>query len=231
MPAVTFDIERAGRARLYHARAGRGSARQARALSTPLWLLTNALFAALQYPAFRTARVSIHPPGVRSGRRVRIYYTWHGLSWVSHVAFRAVPRTERPVSIAHDGPASRLNQRASVWYGFDMLVFARHMGVTGRDQIVEFLRVERRGVMIFPDSGGPYGILKPGMLEIARRAQAELVPFVVHTRGAPSVGRRMRHRVPLPFCRVELEFGEALLPESTTLDACARALEHLDRSS
>ena len=80
---------------------------------------------------------------------------------------------------------------------------------------------------------GPHRKIKPGLLLLARRSDALIVPIVV------GVARRWiarswdRHRVPLPFGRCVFAFGKAIdvcgeSKEEVTTDSIERAFAELE---
>ena len=80
--------------------------------------------------------------------------------------------------------------------------------------------------MNLPDSGGPYGKMKPGILEVARACGAALVPFQVTASPSVVLGKKLRHVMPVPYCRIDVRRGE-LLDGDATVDECQRALDAL----
>ena len=143
-------------------------------LGAPLVLLSNGLFFLGFLPVLATSSVR-WPPLVgqlqsRLERRWRpiIYMGWHAYSWCSYLVFRELPAALRPTSIAHDGVASRFNSRCGSWLGLDTLVYQRHAPTPPRQQIVDYALEYRRHLVLFPDSGGPYRVLKPGVVAVAR---------------------------------------------------------------
>ena len=221
---MRVEVETIGRGRLLHVRDGEGR------LPAPWIRAFNGLFAAWMWPAFRTARVStLELPA--SSNRPRVYYSWHAYSWVAHLIIAAIRSDERPAAIAHSGVASQLNQRAGAFLGSEMLVFDVDSEMSPRAQIAEAMRVHGCDVMIFADSGGPYFVLKPGMLHIAREVGAELVPFVIESRPALRFGKTMRHLVPVPLARLRMVAGPPIDSASASLDACTAALEALEASA
>ena len=199
-------------------------------LTEPLFVLSNVVFSAALYPVTLTTRVrwSPSPAGLaeylKSRWRPLIYYSWHGNSWPSFIAFRSLPRALRPTAVAHDGAVSRVNARSGAWTGIDMLIFQRHAVASPREQIVAYVEKNRRHLMLFPDSGGPYRRLKPGMLEIASELDAALVPFMVRARPEITLGRTMRHLLPLPFGDLELRYATPFAAAEATIERCERSL-------
>jgi hypothetical protein len=153
---------------------------------------------------------------------------WHEYSWGAYLAFRRLPASLRPTSIAHDGLASRLNSRCGSWLGLDTLVYQRHGAAPPRQQIAEYALAYRRHLVIFPDSGGPYRVLKPGIVSVARAIDALVVPFAIRARRSVRVGRELRHLVPWPTSRLELVCGEPLAGCEIDERSCNRALRELE---
>jgi lysophospholipid acyltransferase (LPLAT)-like uncharacterized protein len=80
-----------------------------------------------------------------------------------------------------------------------------------------------------PDSGGPYGVMKPGILEVARACDALVVPFAVAAQPSLTLGRTLRHVVPLPFARVTLRCAAPIAAADATVEDCQRAIDALVR--
>jgi hypothetical protein len=196
----------------------------------PLFVLSNASLFALHAPSMWSARVTFAEPLeplVEAARaRPLLWLTWHRFNFAATAALRALPASIRPTLVMHDGLASRaLTHEASVWLGFETFVFRRRSEVAPRAQLVDYVRRSGRSIVNLPDSGGPYGVMKPGILEVARACDALIVPFVVDAQPALALGRRLRHVVPLPFARVTLRRGAPLA--DATVDDCQRALDAL----
>lgn len=196
----------------------------------PLFWLSNASLFALHAPAMLSARVEFATPLgplVDAARgRALVWLTWHRFNFAATAALRALPQTLRPTLVMHDGVASRaLTHEASAWLGFETFVFRRRSAVSARAQLVDYVRASGRSIVNLPDSGGPYGVMKPGILEVARACDALVVPFVVDARPALTVGRALRHVVPLPFARVTLRYAPPRDAAELTVDDCQRALD------
>jgi lysophospholipid acyltransferase (LPLAT)-like uncharacterized protein len=110
--------------------------------------------------------------------------------------------------------------------GFDAFVFRRRSSVPPREQIAHYVRTTGRSILNLPDSGGPYGVVKPGILEVARACNARIVPFVVDPQRALSVGKTLKHLIPVPYSRIDVRRGAAL-DGSATVEDCQRALDAL----
>lgn len=197
----------------------------------PLLFGSNAALHALNKAVTPTARIAFREPFVPAAHehdgRPLIYLTWHRLNYAATPVLMSLPPDARPTLVMHDGVASRaFSHRTGVWMGFECFVFRRRSSVPARVQIAEYVRATGRPILNLPDSGGPYGVVKPGILEVARACDARLVPFVVTARPALTIGRTLRHVVPLPYCRIHARRG-AILDCGATVDDCQRALDRL----
>jgi lysophospholipid acyltransferase (LPLAT)-like uncharacterized protein len=200
----------------------------------PLFWLSNASLFAVHAPAMWSARVVFATeiaPLVEAARlRPLVWVTWHRFNFAATAALRALPDGLRPTLVMHDGVASRaLTHEASAWLGFETFVFRRRSSVSARVQLVDYVRGSRRSIVNLPDSGGPYGVMKPGILEVARACDALVVPFVVDAHPALTLGRVLRQLVPLPFARVTLRHAAPRAAVELTVDDCQRALDELCR--
>jgi lysophospholipid acyltransferase (LPLAT)-like uncharacterized protein len=168
-------------------------------------------------------------PLVEAARaRPLVWLTWHRFNFAATAALRALPAALRPTLVMHDGLASRaLTHEASAWLGFETFVFRRRSAVSARAQLVDYVRSSGRSIVNLPDSGGPYGVMKPGILEVARACDALVVPFVVDARPSLTLGARLRHVVPLPWARVTLRHAAPIAAAAASVDACQRALDAL----
>ncbi len=196
----------------------------------PLFVLCNASLFALHAPAMWSARVVFADPLaplIEAARaRPLVWLTWHRFNFAATAALRALPEAIRPTLVMHDGVASRaLTHEASAWLGFETFVFRRRSSVPPRAQLVQYMRTTGRSIVNLPDSGGPYGVMKPGILEVARACDALVVPFAVEARPSLALGRTLRHVVPLPFARVTLRRAAPLA--AATVDDCQRAIDGL----
>ena len=197
----------------------------------PFLLGTNALLFGIHRVVTPTASVVFRepflPPEDASSPRPRIYMTWHRLNYVTMLMLNALPREARPTIVAHDGIASRaFSHRSSEWLGYEVFVFHRRSPVSPREQIARYMAETGRSILNLPDSGGPYGVVKPGILEVARASNARIVPFQVSSTPTVTVGTKLRHVIPVPFCRIDVRRGPALDGTATVAD-CQGALDAL----
>ena len=197
----------------------------------PLLLLTNAALFGIHRVIAPTSKVVFRElfraPEEESKLRPRIYMTWHRMNYVSVLMFHALPQDSRPTIIAHDGIASRaFTHQSSEWLGYDVFVFHRRSPVSPRDQIARYITETGRPILNLTDSGGPYGVVKSGILEVARATNALIIPFCVSSTPSMTVGRKLRHMLPVPFARVDVRRGPAL-DGNATRDDCQAALDAL----
>jgi hypothetical protein len=190
-------------------------------LLDPFLLASNAALYGLFRGVQPTSTVVFREPIVNEadGDRPIIWITWHRLNYVATPAMLALPERVRPTIICHDGVASRAFSHFSApWIGLDVFVFRRRSPVSPREQIVKYIRETGRSILNLPDSGGPYGKVKLGILEVARAADARIIPFVVDAKPSARVGKTLEHVIPLPFSRFEVRRGPALDASATASD-------------
>jgi len=117
------------------------------------------------------------------------------------------------------------------WRGATLKIWADKMGatphpmnLTGDDtlgmarQVVKLTRrvMDGKGLYINPDGpDGPAHVIKPGIIYIARKANAVILPIGAYCRKAYSLPRWDRYTIPYPFSRICYHIGEPIdgLPE------------------
>jgi lysophospholipid acyltransferase (LPLAT)-like uncharacterized protein len=201
----------------------------------PLLFLTNCAFAACLLPYLSTAVVQwARPPNLLFERalaegRPLIYYTWHAYTWLSVAAFKGFPGAVVPAILAHDGWRSRLNQRAYAWFGFPVWVYGRHSSTRPKEQIAHALVTRGGHLALAADSGGPYGRVKKGLLDIAQASGSLLVPLTFRGRRVVRLRHPVTHYIPLPFCSLVVHDGEPLDARRVDLAQCQEAMDGLER--
>jgi lysophospholipid acyltransferase (LPLAT)-like uncharacterized protein len=196
----------------------------------PLFLATNLAALLVHAPFVATARVRFREPWEPLTRisRPLIWICWHRYNFACTPAMRALPEALRPTLVMHDGAASRaFTHRSSGWLGFRAFAFRRRSPVPPRVQLIDYVKRTGRPLLNLPDSGGPYGTMKPGILEVARAVDGLLVPFAIAASASLSLGRALRHLVPAPFSTLELRRGDPIEARHATVDDCQRALDAL----
>lgn len=200
----------------------------------PVTFLSNIVVAAWVYPSWSTARVQWNPGTeelirlVESRTRSVICYSWHAYELFAVVAFRDFPDELKPLGIGHDGLLSRALNRCSSWYGYPVWAYRRRSVVRPRHQLIEFLSEEPRFVGMFPDSGGPDGVFKPGFLEMARATQSLLVPMTAVAYPKITAGVSRKYCFPLPFSLIQVFHGPPFEAIEATLEECQSQLEKQD---
>ena len=136
-----------------------------------------------------------------------IFAGWHGLTLVPALFFRG-RGFWTIISRSRDGEMQ--NQI------FNRLGFHTIRGSTGRSgarAAVESIRVLKNGAtMAFTPDGprGPSGIVQPGIVVMAKRSGAALVPVGVSASWKLHAPTWDRYMVPMPFARCTIVFGEPL---------------------
>ena len=206
-------------------------------LLRPLIVASNAAVSAWLYPCWRTARIVWHPPldvlaqRVKNTGRPIIYYSWHAYEPMLFLGMRDVPAFLRPIAIGHDGVLSRMLQSTGARLGYHMWIYRRTSAIRPRDQIIELIRARSCNIGLVTDAGGPYGRVKPGLVEIARATNAWVVPLVL--RGRPILKLRWpwRYGIPLPRCRVKVFNGQPLDGREATLRDYQSAMDDLENTA
>ena len=205
-------------------------------LLEPVVYAANLGLACCLYPAWRTARIRWEPDAAQLMRlfkersRPIMCFAWHAYELNSVCAFRDFPRDAVPTAIGHDGPQSRALQQTAAWFDFPIWVYRRRSPVPPKTQIISLLKAERPVIGVFVDAGGPDGQVRQGFLDVARAAEALLVPLAWHARPALVLRLpRRRYCVPAPFARIRAYHGQPIDGISATPDACRDALQALER--
>lgn len=203
-------------------------------LGLPLWLLSNGAV----YLASTAAQRFVHiVPGDEAALAAAqaqaggpmLYIAWHRYNYVLAQLMMRWPERSRPTLIMHDGLASRaLTHESSVWLGFTTFVFTRRGRRPPRQQIIDYIRRSGASILILPDAGGPYGVVKPGIVELAAACGAPVLPLGVHCQGTLRLGRTLRHELPRPGCRLALRAGPLIPAAAVTKERCQAALDDLE---
>lgn len=199
--------------------------------AAPLVAACNLAVFAWMYPGLRTAHPEWNPgllslaQVVRSRSRPIIYYSWHAYELLAVLAFRDFPPDVRPMPIGHDGILSRMLQYSTAWFGYSIWAYRRKSTVRPKDQLIDFLRSGPYVVGLFADSGGPDGIVKPGLPEVARESEALMIPFAVKARPVVMVPWPKKFGVPLPFSSIEAFWGPPFPGNRATVEYCQKALK------
>jgi len=134
--------------------------------------------------------------------------------------------------IGHDGILSRILQNSTAWLGYSIWVYRRQSSIRAKDQLVDFLRSGPYVVGLFADSGGPDGIVRPGLPEVARRSEAMIIPFAISARPAVTLTWPKKFSFPLPFSSIEVFWGLPIDGSKASVEHCKKALDmQVERAS
>ena len=157
--------------------------------------------------------------------RSTIITGWHGITMM------AVPFIQR----YHPDISNFIGLMPDDWRGESLRVWADKLGVTTYPmnlagdpslgmarQVVRLVRRVIRGKSLFINPDGPDGpaqVIKPGIIYIARKANAIILPIGAYCRRAYILPRWDRYTVPFPFSRIAYHIGEPIdqLPEDQIL--------------
>lgn len=169
-------------------------------LNLPIYLLVRGIGATLRIQVEGWSEVAARPGG-------KILAGWHGRTFVAAIFFRG-RGVWTIISQSRDG---EMQNRI-----FRRLGFHTIRGSTGRGgvrAIVEAIRVLREGAtMAFTPDGprGPSGVVQEGIVMMAMKSGACIVPVGVSARRRRLVGTWDRYMVPGFFSRCLMIFGEPI---------------------
>lgn len=174
---------------------------------------------------WKTCKFQVQHPDrlkqVISGDRPVIYTGWHG------VTMMAIPLLQKFHNQLHDFVVLMPDD----WRGTALRIWAEKMGATPHPmnligdtslamakQVLRLTRLVTAGKSLYINPDGPDGPaheIKPGIIYIARKANAVILPIGAYTRHAYIVPRWDRYAVPYPFSRISAHIGEPIevLPE------------------
>ena len=205
---------------------------------TPLIAACNLSIAAWVYPSVQSSRIRWNPrldnlfQIVRNRTRPIIYYSWHVYELSALCAFREHPSDIQPIPIGHDGILSCILQHAAAWFGYSIWVYRRQSPIRVKDQLIEYLIKESPIMGLFADSGGPDGMIKPGLIDVARESRAILIPFSIKARPKLIFPFPKKYTFPLPFSSIDVFWGEPMDGDTISEEQCQKALElQTDRAS
>lgn len=161
---------------------------------------------------FRIQALNYEPIAAMEGGKVLC--GWHGRSMIASIFFR---RKGFWVIISHskDGDI-----QTHVFKNLGFNVIRGSTGRGGERALIEAIRELRKGatMAITPDGPrGPSKVVQGGVMAMARKAGATLVPCGVSAKPRFIAKSWDRYMIPLPFSRCLLNFGEPLVvpPDAT----------------
>ncbi|MDH4137059.1 MAG: hypothetical protein OEW09_10150 [Anaerolineae bacterium] len=144
-----------------------------------------------------------------------IFAAWHGMTMMGLSYFFRFYGDHRYASLV---PADRRGNTLSTW--FRLLGVAPYSvdhystSLSQARGVVHFVRAVKRGAtaLINPDGpDGPPYVVKPGVVYIAQKTGARLLPGAAFTATKYTLKRWDRYSVPLPFSRIAIVVGEPVL--------------------
>ena len=96
-------------------------------------------------------------------------------------------------------------------------------GREAKDEMIERLKAGSPGAITVDGPSGPVFEVKPGVIEMARRAAVPIVPYVTIPARCWIFNSWDRFRLPKPFSKIHVYYGAPyLVPPETTFEDFAR---------
>ena len=93
-------------------------------------------------------------------------------------------------------------------------------GKQAKDEMIEVLRSGIPGAITVDGPSGPVFVVKPGIIEMARVTGLPIVPYLPLSRRYWSLKSWDAFRIPKPFSRIDIHYGEPLhVPRDTPFEA------------
>ncbi|NBX85626.1 MAG: DUF374 domain-containing protein, partial [Proteobacteria bacterium] len=160
---------------------------------------------------FATCRLTVHgqPP-----KQPAVYAIWHQqLFAMPLIARQLATPLSALMSASRDG---RFTTATATHFAIGSIAGSSHRG--GSQALRDMLRAlqSNRSIAITPDGPrGPANQAKPGAPELAKLANAPLIPVAAWCRHSITIGSWDSLQLPLPFSHITLHIGTAL-PHPTT---------------
>ena len=160
--------------------------------------------------------------------RPLIVAAWHGMTMMLTSYLVATQDIDRFVFIVPDDPRGAV---LSVWgqrrgiASFPISMKADSMVAARR--FLALIRQMKQGRILYLNPDGPYGPShepKGGVVYIARKAGATIIPTAAFTSAGVRIPRWDRYAIPFPFSRISVVFGEPLEMPADADPEPARAL-------
>jgi lysophospholipid acyltransferase (LPLAT)-like uncharacterized protein len=158
-----------------------------------------------------------------------IFAAWHGTTMMGLCYFFRFYSDHRYAALV---PADRRGNTLSTWFrllGIEPYSVDHYSTSLSQARgVVHFVRAVKRGAnaLINPDGpDGPPYVVKPGVVYIAQKTGAPLLPGAAFTATKYTLNRWDRYSVPLPFSRIAIVVGEPLpAPRDGDPDVLAQTL-------
>jgi lysophospholipid acyltransferase (LPLAT)-like uncharacterized protein len=145
----------------------------------------------------------------RSGGRV-LLCTWHQQLYGVFAYFDAYRHLHPAVMISRSADGELVSWVAH-WGGWrPVRGSSSRGGMAALKTMIRHMRTYRMGMHILDGPKGPRGVVKPGVIQLARAADAVLVPFYLTTDRAWVFNSWDRFFLPKPGARVTVRFGNPL---------------------
>ena len=174
------------------------------------------LFSALVY---RTCRVFlVGEENVKKALEYEgpiIITSWHGMTMMVASFARRNLDTSNFVGIAPDDHNGRTLEVFGRWLGIDVFIMNIYDDSTfgiGR-RLIDLMRsmLSGKNLIIHPD--GPFGPaykIKPGIIYLAKRTKAMILPLGCYCRHSYHLPRWDRYTLPLPFSKIHIQIGKPM---------------------
>ncbi len=176
-------------------------------LSVPFYYLVSLLGKSLKVEADGFERYANLPEGV-------VFSGWHGRTIIAPTLFRGLGYYTL-ISLSKDGEIQNFVYQK---FGFKTIRGSSNRG--GARALVEIIKVLRNGAkMAFTPDGprGPSGIVQEGILFMAQKSGALIVPVGVSAKKLWILGTWDKFMVPKPFTQSLMLFGDAItVPKEST---------------
>ncbi|TEU19438.1 MAG: hypothetical protein E3J21_03815 [Anaerolineales bacterium] len=141
-----------------------------------------------------------------------IFTAWHSMTMLGLCYFFRFYGDHRYAALV---PADRRGTTLGTWFrllGMEPCPVDHYSTALSQARgVVHLLRVVRQGANTFINPDGPDGplhVVKPGVVYIAQKTGARLLPIAVFTAAKYTLKRWDRYSVPLPFSRIAIVVGE-----------------------
>ena len=135
----------------------------------------------------------------------------------------------KAVMITSKSYIGEINSRILDSFGFTTIKgSSTRGGIRALYEMINFVRKGHIGAFAVDGPKGPYGVVKPGVVFVAKKLGVPIIP--VTTSAWPSIiyGSWDRYLLPMPFSRSTVHFGEPIVLDSDlSEDSIARACHYI----
>jgi lysophospholipid acyltransferase (LPLAT)-like uncharacterized protein len=145
----------------------------------------------------------------RQGRGSYVFAIWHRNLFAGILAQAGTPHTVI-ISRSRDGdPVAFLCERLGHFAvrGSSKKRGRDKGGQEAKDQMIERLKAGSPGAITVDGPSGPVFEVKPGVIEMARRADVPIVPYTALPASCWTFNSWDRFRLPKPFSRIDVYYG------------------------